>query len=236
MLGLLPQLTTPSEAQALTPFLAMLGWYLLSSAVLFMAYADITRRLLGFPVHFDQPQARCTYIYWLFKKAVTVMAVLFMTLFTGALILVAFALVMGFVLRMIGVPVTADPPIWLSIIIMVAGLSISLFLITHFILMCFPIAVDKNDGPIDSLFRGFKVIKPYRHYGHQMAMILFMIAVFPNMIIGSLTTFFSITPEMPLLTFVLPALIATSISDFIVLFLLCLQLAVYRQLKAEKEA
>lgn len=230
MLGLLPQLSTPHEAQALSTFAAMLGWYFLSSAILFMAYADITRRLFGFPVNFDQPQARLTYLYWLFKKAVIVMTVLFTTLCAGGLILVAIAMVMGFVLRIVGVPVTTEPPMWLSISIMVLGLSIGLFLITHFMLMCFPIAIDKNDGPIDSLRRGFKIIKPYRHYGHQMAMILLMVAVLPNMIIGSLASFFSITPGMPLPKFVLPALISTSIGDFLALFLLCLQLAVYQQI------
>jgi hypothetical protein len=231
MLNLLPQLSAPNEAQAMTTFGMMLGWYGLSSILLLMAYADITRRLFGIPVHLEQPQARFVYIYWLFKKAVTVMTVLFTTFCVAALILVIFAIVMGFILRMAGVAVTTEPPVWLSIGIMVVGLSVSLFLITHFILMCFPIVIDKNSGPIDSLYRGFKLIKPYRHYGHQMAMLLFMVAVLPSMIIGSLTSFFSIVPGMPFSTFVLPALISTSIGDFVALFMLCIQLAVYRALK-----
>jgi hypothetical protein len=235
VLGLVPQLSVLTEEQAFGAFAEMLGWGLFSSFVLFMAYADIVRRLFGFPLHFERPHAGITYLYWLFKKALTVMTVLFIISCAGGLILIGLAITMGFVLTLLGIPVTTEPPVWLSMVIMLLGVTLGLSLITHFTLMCFPIAIDKNDGPIDSMWRGFTLIKPYRHYGYQMAMILLMVAVLPNMIVGSVASFFSIMPGMPWQKFILPALISTSIGDFLALFLLCVQLAVYQQLHANKK-
>lgn len=232
VLNLLPSLSASNETQAFASLFVVLGWYALSSILLFMAYADITRRLCGLSVRLDNVQARLAYAYWLFKKAITVITLLLMMFITGALILIVFAIVMGLALRTLGAAVSTEPPAWLSITIMVVGLSISIFLITHLALMCFPIAIDKNDGPIDSMRRGIALIKPCRHYGHQMAMILFMAAILPNMLIGSLSAFFSITPGMPVSQFLLPGLISTSIGVFVAFFLLCLQLAIYRQLES----
>ncbi len=236
VLGLVPQLSLLSEAQAWGAFCQMMGLGLFSSWVLFMAYADITRRLFGFPLHVERPYAGIIYLYWLCKKALSVMTVLFIISCAGGLILIGFAIAMGFVLTLLGIPVTTEPPVWLSMLIMLLGITVGLSLIAHFSLMCFPIAIDQNDGPIDSMWRGFNLIKPYRHYGYQMAMILLMVAVLPNMIVGSMAAFFSITPGMPGHQFIFPALISTSIGDFLALFLLCVQLAVYQQLHANKQA
>ncbi|MEY3182916.1 MAG: hypothetical protein RLZ35_901 [Pseudomonadota bacterium] len=235
ILTLLGKFSSPNEPQVLGIFFKILAWYLSSSVILFMGFTDITRRLCGYPFEASHLGVYLNYVYWLFKKALTLLTLMMTTVIAGILSVVAIAFVLGFVLQSIGMPLTAEPPLWLSVTLMVLGLSLSIILIAHCLLISFPLVVDRNQGPIQALLTSFSRIKPYRHYAYQMGGLLLMIAVLPNMVMGSVATFFAVKPGMSFVHFVTPAFISTALHDLVGVFLLCLQLAVYQQLQAEKK-
>jgi hypothetical protein len=231
MISLLPDLSSENPALAIMGLWKVFGWYVLLSTVLLMVYADITRRLCNLPVQLETSQAWLAYAYWLFKKSVIVMTVLSIAGLFWMFMMGILVVATGFLMRITGA-VTFDPMAWTSILLIVAVLASLIFIIAYYALICYPIAIDKNTGPIDGLRLGLKLVRPYRRYSYQMAMIVFLLMFLPNFLLSAdiFRNFFSLKAGMTFTQFMPPALVTTVLADFIALFVLCLQVSAYRAL------
>jgi len=203
-----------------TEMTTLYAWLTLVTIVGIMTFLDVTRRAMGE----KRPKALGTYLGNLFKKMIITAIMVFVA---GVFLGVVFAIYMLITRIVAGfVPDVGYSFFWLGVFL--APLFV-VWWFGHFLLVYYPLVIDKEKGPFKSLGLACQMAKNHMPYAMRMSVVSLALPAVVWIVLGILAQFVEI------LTGIRggPMQVAWLICFLLlVMYMICLQVAIYRQLKS----